>query len=128
MKKVLFLLPVAALALTTGCDMNKSSEKKLNCSIDSFGETNMTLTFVDDKIKDIDSTTVFVLDSEEEANNIEEQLEDIGMTGYVVEKIEGTKVTLKMSEEELNESKKSFEGMSYDAVKAAMEEMGAVCK
>lgn len=128
MKKVLFLLPVAALALTTGCDMNKSSEKTLNCSSDLFGETNMTMTFVNDKIKSIDSTTVFVLDSEEEANNIEEQLDEIGMTGYVVDKIEGTKVTLKMSDKELEEAKKSFEGMSYDAVKTAMEEQGLTCK
>ena len=132
MKKLLFLLPVITVLLLTGCDLNKKETKQLNCST-SFEtiETSMDMTFKDDKFLDISGSMTIVFDSEEEAKTFDPEDEDMtgGLTsGYAIDKIEGTKVTLKMAKEAVEENKKSLNGMSYSEVKEMLEQMSFVCK
>lgn len=128
MKKILFLLPVAALILTTGCDANKKNTKKLNCSM-SLGtmESIVELTFEDDKIVEANGSMILVFNSEEEANAFD-NTGDFTISGAEIEKREGSKVTLKMTKEGMDESIKEYDGMSYNEVKEALEQTGAVCK
>lgn len=128
MKKSLFLLPVAALILTTGCDTNKKEIKKLTCT-SNFGtmESVVELSFEENKVVDASGSMILTFDSEEEANAFD-NTGDFTISGAEIEKREGSKVTLKMGKEAMEDTLQQLDGMSYNDVKTNLEQQGATCK
>lgn len=130
MKKVLLVLPVALLVLATGCDSNKkAADKKLSCLVDMGSasiSTTVDVEFENGKTKGIESTTVLVFDSEDEANEFNNE-DPVSFGGEIVKR-EGAKVTIKSTDKENAEALEMFKGLNYEEVKSKIEEMGATCK